>query len=473
MNTQLRELLITAAKEQKPVTYGRVMHFLKLNNEIAEHRNILSKELADVSRYEHANNRPLLSSMAMYEGLQSFGNGIYDLAEELGFGNSKDLEEKLIAFEFQKECIDFWSNVEIEKDDQMPFFTKAELDFFYTWNYKVYDKQDEVHVAAKDFLMNTVWLKTAYWASELKKRLEGFDIINWRMWSQPGWTDGPNGKYQVARFKPYTWARIFRKNDDKKDIFFTVGIHADIKSLLYKIDYFFEDGSALTEEQKSLCAQLIPDELKWVEIPYEQVEEYNWDLLLDVSTKFIKDNTPVYDRIIEAVWKNQVPADILRDKLILRNKPLNGIDKLPEINPSFQGIERNYLAEHEERIMIGTSGEELVIAHEKKILNQAGRPDLAERVEKVKDGCGYDIRSFYENEKEKHIEVKTTTRGIDTPFELTLNEWMFMKKFANDYFIYRLFNFNQAGNIAEFYILDNPKDQLLFQATSFKAYIKE
>jgi hypothetical protein len=473
MNKELRDILITAAKTKKPISYGEVMRFLKLDNEIPEHRNVLSKELADVSRYENANNRPLLSSMAMYEGLQSFGKGIYDLAEELGFGKANDLEDILFAFELQKKCIDYWAKGKNEEVNHIPFFTKAELDFFYTWHYKVYDKQNEIHIAAKDFLMETVWSKTAYWASELKKRLDGFDIINWRMWSQPGWDDGPKGKFQVARFKPYTWARIFRKNDDKKDIFFTVGIHAEIKSLLYKIDYFFEDGSSLTEEQKSLCAQLIPDELKWVEIPYEQVEEYNWDLLLEITTQFIKDNTPVYDRIIESVWKNQVPTDILRDKLILRNKPLNGIDKLPEINPSFKGIERDYLAEHEERIMIGTSGEELVIAHERKVLNQLGKPEIAEKVEKVKDGCGYDILSFDEDGNEKYIEVKTTRRGIETPFELSLNEWIFMKKYPNGYLIYRLFNYNQVGNVSEFYILDNPKDQLLFQATSFKAYIKK
>jgi hypothetical protein len=486
MNTELRTLLIDSAKNDKPITYGKVLQLLHLDNNNAEHRRILSTELANVSRYEHSKNRPMLSSMAMYEGLQEFGNGIYDLADELGYGEAKKLEQDLYAFQLQKDCIDFWNTNEnfnlynsvvkvgtIDDANEIPFFTKGELDFFFEWQYKAYEKDNEIHIAAKNFLLNTVWTKTAYWAKELKKRIKNYDIINIKMWSQPGWDDGVNGKIRVARFKPYTWARVFKEDDDEKDIFFTIGINAENKSLVYKLDYFFEEGSTLSLDQKSLCKQLIPEELKWISIPYDQVENYDWEKLLQVSSKFINDNTHIYETIIAAVWKNEVPKDILRDKLILRTKPINGIDKLPEINPSFNGIEKDYLAEHQERILIGTAGEELVIAYEKSYLKSKGKIELAERVDKMKDGVGYDILSFFEDGTEKHIEVKTTIGNIDKPFDISLNEWMFMRKHPNGYFIYRLFNYSEKENIAEFYILDNPKEQLLFQSTKFKAFIKK
>jgi len=45
------------------------------------------------------------------------------------------------------------------------------------------------------------------------------------MWSQKGWEETDNAKRQVARFKDYSWARLFRLGDDHKDIFFTVGVH--------------------------------------------------------------------------------------------------------------------------------------------------------------------------------------------------------------------------------------------------------
>lgn len=356
--------------------------------------------------------------------------------------------------------------------DDIQFFTKEELNFFYNWRYKVYDKFNHEHIAAKNFLLDTVWSKTAYWAEKLHTVLPEYDIINRRMWSQAGWDDAHDKKTQVARFKPYTWARIFKRNDDNKDIFFSVGIDAELKSLVYKID-FFEEASSLTEEQKSLCAQLIPEDLKFIEISYEQIDNYNWTLLLKITEKFIKDNSPVYDRIIAAVWENEVPADILRDKLILRNKPTSGIDRLPDLNPLFQGVDRDYLNEHEQRITIGTFGEELVLAYERKKLNDLKRSDLAKKVEKVKDGCGYDIRSYNKDGNEKHIEVKTSTNGINTTFEMSFNEWSYMKKFPDNYFIYRLFNYSLAENVAEFYILENPKDELLFQATNFRAHIKK
>jgi len=44
----------------------------------------------------------------------------------------------------------------------IPFFTKAELDIFYAWQYKVNDKTSEEYIAAKDYLMETIWFKTAY-----------------------------------------------------------------------------------------------------------------------------------------------------------------------------------------------------------------------------------------------------------------------------------------------------------------------
>jgi hypothetical protein len=97
---------------------------------------------------------------------------------------------------------------------------------------------------------------------------------------------------------------------------------------------------------------------------------------------------------------------------------------------------------------------------------------LADAVVKVKDGMGYDILSFDGDGTEKHIEVKTTKNNADTPFDMSLNEWMYMKKHFENYFIYRLYNYSEDENIAEFYILDKPNEQLLFRANNFKVYVK-
>ena len=61
---------------------------------------------------------------------------------------------------------------------------------------------------------------------------------------------------------------------------------------------------------------------------------------------------------------------------------------------------------------LGYAGEERVFHHERRILRQSGREDLAQRVRWVSqedgDGAGYDISSYTSDGRERLIEVKTT-----------------------------------------------------------------
>ncbi|NCU42533.1 MAG: DUF3883 domain-containing protein, partial [Candidatus Moranbacteria bacterium] len=61
----------------------------------------------------------------------------------------------------------------------------------------------------------------------------------------------------------------------------------------------------------------------------------------------------------------------------------------------------------------GLAGEEIVMNIEKKYLRSINRDDLARQVEHRSkdqgDGLGYDILSFFEDGREKYIEVKSTT----------------------------------------------------------------
>lgn len=52
---------------------------------------------------------------------------------------------------------------------------------------------------------------------------------------------------------------------------------------------------------------------------------------------FINSSVDIYNMIMDAVWKNVVPDKIPKDTLIRRNPP-QGIETLPEINPSFTGV---------------------------------------------------------------------------------------------------------------------------------------
>lgn len=132
MNKEIRLLLIERARIKIPIAYGVIMQQLELNNNLREHREILKEELAAISHFEHSRKRPMLSSMAMYEGGKKIGHGFYPLAEELGYGNAKQLEKQKFAFEMQRRCHQFWTNYD---------------------NYRLYKNDSETHSSA--LLINT------------------------------------------------------------------------------------------------------------------------------------------------------------------------------------------------------------------------------------------------------------------------------------------------------------------------------
>ena len=110
---------------------------------------------------------------------------------------------------------------------------------------------------------------------------------------------------------------------------------------------------------------------------------------------------------------------------------------------------------------LGLAGEESVVELEKKLLVEAGRPDLAEKVRHVSkeegDGAGYDIRSYTVSGDEKFIEVKTTKGGASSSFFITSNEVAFSEHKADNFYLCRVYDFQDghgryyvvAGSVAE------------------------
>ena len=111
-----------------------------------------------------------------------------------------------------------------------------------------------------------------------------------------------------------------------------------------------------------------------------------------------------------------------------------------ETSRDFRGHRTANTAEADARNRrLGKSGEELVLQEEKKTLIDAGRHDLAPQVQHVAvdegDGAGYDVRSYSPSGDVKHIEVKTTRGGINTPFYITSNEKAFSSAHPQTYYL--------------------------------------
>lgn len=481
MNQEIRKFLIDQAVKGTPVFYEVIGNILNLDLDKESDRNVLSQTLGDISAFEFEQKRPLLSALAIYKQTNDHGYGFYELCESLTIGKAKALHDRLYGFTQIEKCKEYWQDkfhfdtaYEIsvpiyDETNSPPFFNGAEVDFFAEWADKVYDPRNTDHVNAKNYLLETVWLKTKFWSEEVVKRLPGFETSNKRAWSKRGWSGGE----QVSTFKPYTWARIFKKGDKAKDIFFTIGVSPDDEALIYKLDYFREGDSQLSNEQKELCERYIPQNLKWNEISLVDLPKLDWEKLIQLAVDFISKNESHYDQVEKMVWRSQDPLEVFNNSLTHRPYPEGGLTSPPVLNPSFRGAVTDFIRKNIENKELGDAGEELVKDFEIKWLLAKGMNDHANRVRIAEDGEGFDILSFDENGREKFIEVKTTEGNEKSSFFFTLNEYLFCEKNVDQYCIYRLYNYDYETNHADYFVIDEPLNTLIFQPVNFQVYLKK
>jgi hypothetical protein len=201
---------------------------------------------------------------------------------------------------------------------------------------------------------------------------------------------------------------------------------------------------------------------------------------LDLDTNKLIESDPVFKREALIEFKNLDPVmkkwsvDLFANFLYTEypgRPPKAGQESLPNDpladyrtpnfppNPSPAFIELNILQpsqtavtskqkakgkadyEKESRInkKLGDRGEKIVLDLEKTRLINAGRKDLAKKIERVSlktDSLGYDIRSFEKDGTERFIEVKATrTKVGNANFFLTANELKTAQEIDN-YYVY-------------------------------------
>ena len=123
---------------------------------------------------------------------------------------------------------------------------------------------------------------------------------------------------------------------------------------------------------------------------------------------------------------------------------------------------------------LGLSGELFVLELEKQKLINAGRSELAKKVEHISqtqgDGAGYDIRSFSVDGEDYFVEVKTTQGGQNSSFFITPNELEFGKFNAKNYALIRVFNFRlDIGKGDYFELIGDPTEYVNLTATNYRA----
>jgi hypothetical protein len=101
---------------------------------------------------------------------------------------------------------------------------------------------------------------------------------------------------------------------------------------------------------------------------------------------------------------------------------------------------------------LGKLGEEFTVWLERRRLRARKRDDLAEKVEWVAetqgDGLGYDVLSFDDTDgSERLVEVKTTALSKHTPFYVTATEVRCSEDCAEQFQLFRVFDYGRATRI--------------------------
>jgi len=152
-------------------------------------------------------------------------------------------------------------------------------------------------------------------------------------------------------------------------------------------------------------------------------------------------------------------------------RQLRAAEPQPEWQWNTPGIKRDYLEREAQNQSLGLAGEEFVLQFEHWRLNALGQSKLADKVEHVAqskgDGLGYDVLSFEPDGRERFIEVKTTAFGKDTPFFVSKNELAFSRVAAQQFHLYRLFEFRKQPRL--FDLEGEVSNHCLLDPVSFRA----
>lgn len=140
-----------------------------------------------------------------------------------------------------------------------------------------------------------------------------------------------------------------------------------------------------------------------------------------------------------------------------------------------QGRHPNYLELEANNRALGLAGEIAALRWEQRRLAEAGRVDLAEKVEHVSvtegDGLGFDIHSFRVTGADRFIEVKTTRYAAATPFYLSSNEVEVSQELGEQFTLLRIFK--HGSTKPGHYELDGPLESTAtLRAVSFKGLPK-
>lgn len=124
---------------------------------------------------------------------------------------------------------------------------------------------------------------------------------------------------------------------------------------------------------------------------------------------------------------------------------------------SFKGRTVNFIQNNIDNNRIGSLGELWVLQYEIEKLKKANKLNLINKIKHTSndegDGTGFDIKSFDKYGNPMFIEVKTTKGSRYSSFFVTRNELERSKIEKDNYFLYRVYNYNEESATADLLII--------------------
>ena len=196
----------------------------------------------------------------------------------------------------------------------MDFFTEDDILLLHENSEQEY-RDTQKGRAAQQELAAGAWAKTKHWAELVAG--EDFEVsYRSSVLRRAGKKKAVGGKQaMLRRFRPYTWARLFRPGDEAYKVFFTVGVDGAKQQLVWKLDCMRDGARALDRRQLDrfyAYQDKFAPATKWKKVPIAEVLKWTWKKLVAETRRFMTNNEDIYQEAIRQTWAGHEPG---QDKL--------------------------------------------------------------------------------------------------------------------------------------------------------------
>jgi hypothetical protein len=201
----------------------------------------------------------------------------------------------------------------------------------------------------------------------------------------------------------------------------------------------------------NISAVMVGYELPYID-GYKPRSHYQ-QLLEQVVLEYLANTPHFFDSLLHSKVLDPAEKPVASAFSRIHEAPPEPLDPTPRLwDPNARVVPIDFVRRDAENRRLGRLGEEFVWELEQRRLHDdAGRPDLAKKIEWTSrdcgDGAGYDIRSFEADGRFRYIDVKTTGLAKAFPFQVTANEVACSATLRQEYHVYRLFRFSRTPGL--------------------------